>query len=32
MLARVGAVLAGMKDKQIQVSGHTDDLPIRRAS
>ena len=28
VLARVGAVLAGMKDKQIQVSGHTDDLPI----
>ena len=32
VLARVGAVLAGMKDKQIQVSGHTDDLPISRAS
>ncbi|HVI95949.1 MAG TPA: OmpA family protein [Anaeromyxobacter sp.] len=28
VLSRVGAVLAGMKDKQIQVSGHTDDLPI----
>jgi chemotaxis protein MotB len=28
VLSRVGAVLAGMKDKQIQVSGHTDDQPI----
>jgi chemotaxis protein MotB len=28
VLSRVGAVLAKMKDKQIQVSGHTDDLPI----
>jgi chemotaxis protein MotB len=28
VLSRVGAVLAGMKDKQIQVSGHTDDLAI----
>jgi chemotaxis protein MotB len=28
VLSRVGAVLAGMKDKHIQVSGHTDDLPI----
>jgi chemotaxis protein MotB len=28
VLARVGAVLARMEDKQIQVSGHTDDAPI----
>jgi chemotaxis protein MotB len=28
VLARVGAVLAKMEDKQIQVSGHTDDSPI----
>jgi chemotaxis protein MotB len=28
VLARVGKVLAKMKDKQIQVSGHTDDSPI----
>jgi len=28
VLARVGAVLARMKDKKITVSGHTDDLPI----
>src|SRR6185436_2611909 len=28
VLARVGAVLATMDDKQIQVSGHTDSNPI----
>jgi chemotaxis protein MotB len=28
VLARVGAVLAHVEDKQIQVSGHTDDAPI----
>jgi len=28
VLARVGAVLAAMEDKQIQVSGHTDKTPI----
>ena len=28
VLSRVGAVLAAVKDKKIQVSGHTDDLPI----
>ncbi len=28
VLSRVGAVLAKMKDKQIQVSGHTDDQNI----
>jgi chemotaxis protein MotB len=28
VLSRVGAVLAKMKDKHIQVSGHTDDVPI----
>jgi len=28
VLARVGAVLAAVQDKKIQVSGHTDDLPI----
>jgi chemotaxis protein MotB len=28
VLARVGAVLAPIKDRQIQVSGHTDDSPI----
>jgi chemotaxis protein MotB len=28
VLARVGAVLASMDDKQIQVSGHTDSNPI----
>jgi len=28
VLARVGAVLAAMDDKQIQVSGHTDSNPI----
>ncbi len=28
VLSRVGAVLANVKDKKIQVSGHTDDLPI----
>ena len=28
VLARVGAVLANVADKKIQVSGHTDDLPI----
>ncbi len=28
VLSRVGAVLANVKDKKIQVSGHTDDLAI----
>ncbi len=28
VLSRVGAVLANVADKKIQVSGHTDDLPI----
>lgn len=28
VLARVGAILSGIDDKQIQVSGHTDDSPI----
>ena len=28
VLSRVGAVLANVEDKKIQVSGHTDDLPI----
>jgi chemotaxis protein MotB len=28
VLSRVGAVLAAVEDKKIQVSGHTDDLPI----
>ncbi len=28
VLARVGAILANVKDKKIQVSGHTDDIPI----
>jgi chemotaxis protein MotB len=28
VLARVGTVLANVKDRKIQVSGHTDDLPI----
>ena len=28
VLARVGAVLAAVQDRKIQVSGHTDDLPI----
>jgi chemotaxis protein MotB len=28
VLSRVGGVLAGMTDKHILVSGHTDDLPI----
>lgn len=28
VLARVGAVLARVENKQIQVSGHTDDTPI----
>jgi chemotaxis protein MotB len=28
VLTRVGAVLANVKDKKIQVSGHTDDLAI----
>jgi len=30
VLARVGAILAGVADKQIQVSGHTDDEPISK--
>lgn len=30
VLSRVGAVLARMSDKHIQVSGHTDDLPISK--
>src|SRR5574341_351532 len=28
VLARVGEILAKVKDKKIQVSGHTDDIPI----
>jgi chemotaxis protein MotB len=28
VLSRVGAILANVKDKKIQVSGHTDDIPI----
>jgi chemotaxis protein MotB len=28
VLSRLGAVLAAVEDKKIQVSGHTDDLPI----
>jgi chemotaxis protein MotB len=28
VLSRVGAILANVKDKKIQVSGHTDDSPI----
>jgi len=28
VLSRVGAVLAGIEDRQIQVSGHTDNTPI----
>ncbi len=28
VLSRVGAVLANVEEKKIQVSGHTDDLPI----
>jgi chemotaxis protein MotB len=28
VLARVGAVLAGIEDRHIQVSGHTDNTPI----
>jgi len=28
VLSRVGAILAGVEDKKIQVSGHTDDFPI----
>jgi chemotaxis protein MotB len=28
VLSRVGGVLANVKDRKIQVSGHTDDLPI----
>jgi len=31
VLARIGAVLATMEDRQIQVSGHTDDSPITNA-
>ncbi len=30
VLARMGAVLARYEDKQIQVSGHTDDSPISK--
>jgi chemotaxis protein MotB len=30
VLSRVGGVLANMADRQIQVSGHTDDQPITR--
>ncbi|HUL59313.1 MAG TPA: OmpA family protein [Anaeromyxobacteraceae bacterium] len=30
VLSRVGAVLARSEDKQIQVSGHTDDSPISK--
>src|SRR5512145_2495524 len=28
VLSRVGAILASAQDKKIQISGHTDDLPI----
>lgn len=28
VLSRVGEILANVKDKKIQVSGHTDDVPI----
>lgn len=28
VLGRVGEILANVKDKKIQVSGHTDDIPI----
>lgn len=28
VLSRVGEILANVKDKKIQVSGHTDDIPI----
>jgi len=28
VLSRVGAILANVEDKKIQVSGHTDDQPI----
>jgi chemotaxis protein MotB len=28
VLSRVGAILAAVQDRKIQVSGHTDDLPI----
>ncbi|MGB8930581.1 MAG: OmpA family protein [Anaeromyxobacteraceae bacterium] len=28
VLSRVGAILGNVKDKKIQVSGHTDDIPI----
>ena len=28
VLSRVGAILSNVKDKKIQVSGHTDDIPI----
>src|SRR5262249_17764219 len=28
LLMRVGSILAGITDKQIQVSGHTDQMPI----
>jgi chemotaxis protein MotB len=28
VLSRLGAILAGVQDKKIQVSGHTDDSPI----
>ena len=31
MLARIGTVLSSMEDRQIQVSGHTDDSPITNA-
>jgi len=30
VLSRVGAILVGIADKQIQVSGHTDDSPISK--
>ena len=29
VLGRLGAILANVEDKQIQVSGHTDDAPIK---
>jgi chemotaxis protein MotB len=32
VLSRVGAILSAVKDKKIQVSGHTDDSPITEKS
>ena len=28
MLTRLGAILKDVEDRQIQISGHTDDAPI----